>query len=387
MLVKRASVGMPGEDVLVKMVGEDDLPVKMAKRPQLRWITVCLVLLAALAMGACGGDSEEGSAGGGSAATSGGETAAPGKDVKVGLALAGPSNDDGFYETNLDAVNAAKEKLGFKLSVVDTLEETQAQIDALRNLAQAGNNVVIAGGAAFTQGVETVADQFPDTQFVLSGGVTPTAHDNVNSLAYDWGVPAYVAGRAMAEITKAKTIGVIGGLEAPPTTQSVAAIKAAAKDSGANIKVLETTVGTFSDPAKAKSATAAMVADGADYIYAFLDAGLVGSEQAIEESGKDVKFFGPVRLRCDELGEQYAGGTTLKIDNIIGDTLSNYVNKTLKPGIKYVGLEGQSFEFCPEVGNAKAKEVAAEVSKAIEDGSLELPASVRNVRPDYYQGE
>jgi len=358
----------------------------MGDTRKVRWLTVTLMLVAAFGLGACGSD-DEGSSEGGAAA--GGETAeAPtGEDVSVGLALAGPRNDEGFYQTNLEAVELAREDLGFELNVVDTLEETQAQIEGLTNLAQAGNDVVVAGGAAFTQGVESVSEQFPDTTFVLSGGVTPTEHENVRSLAYDWGVPAYVAGRVMSELSEGGTIGVIGGAEAPPSTQSVAAIKAAAQESEAKPEVLETTVGSFSDPAKAKSATAAMIADGADYIYAFLDAGLVGSVQAVEESGKDVKLMGPVKLRCEEFGEAYVGGTTLEIDGIIDETLAAYADGTLEPGVTYLGLDGQGFELCPEAQDDQVDEIAGEVTAGIEDGSIELPADVRNVRPEYYEGD
>ena len=146
-----------------------------------------------------------------SSSTSGGPTS--GGPIKVGVALAGPRNDGAFYQSYYDGVMDLKDKYNLQVSVVDNLTDSSAMNDALSNLAEA-NQIVIGGGSALVPPANSLAANYPDTTFVMSGKV----QDGIPNLhAYNMlqGVPAYVAGVVAAKVSKAGKIGFIGGATIP----------------------------------------------------------------------------------------------------------------------------------------------------------------------------
>lgn len=326
---------------------------------------VAATSVAALAMfgaAACGSS--------GSADSSGGGDSGDGV-TKVGVALAGPRNDGAFYQTYLEGVQALEKKLNLKISVVDNLADPGEITDALNNLA-ADNDLIIGGGSALVAGANSVAGAHPDTTFVMSG-VVNEGIDNLHAYQMLQGVPAYVAGVVGAQESKTGHVGFIGGAEIPPTSQSDIDFEAGAKATKPDIKYSHVTVGDFSDATKAKQAAAAQIADGVDVIYAFVDAGLPGVLQAIEDSGKDVKVFNPTTKRCDEsnaiIGYDYQNNQQL-VETILQD----YADKKLPDGTKKYALEDpkiQKLTMCPN--SAKLQSVADQVTEKINSGAISMP--------------
>ncbi|SHK03461.1 nucleoside-binding protein [Pseudonocardia thermophila] len=317
---------------------------------------------AVLVLSACGSES------GGSSAAAPGTSAAP---TKVGVVLAGPRNDRAFYQSYLDGVQAVAEKEGMTVSVVDNVTSPQAAIDALTNLA-ADNELIIAGGSSLVSAGNTVAPQFPDVTFVMSGVVQPGI-PNLHTYATRQGVPAYVAGVIAAQETKTGSIGYVGGTDIPPNSQSSIDFEAGAKSVNPDIKVASTTVGSLSDAAKAKEATAAQIANGADVIYAFQDAGLPGVLDAVEESGKPVKVFNPTTNRCDEspnlLGYAFQD-TRIMVQHIMED----YKAGTLPAEPRFYALDDpnvQALRLCP--GYEKYQAVVDETTSKINAGVITMP--------------
>jgi basic membrane protein A and related proteins len=354
---------------------------------KLRSSSVVLLLMTALLLAACGDDSENGSAGSGGGSGGSAEPAAARKDIKtVGLALAGARNDRSFYQSHFDGAEEARKEIGFELKVVDNLEEPQAQIEGFRNLARAGNDVVIGAGGVFYQAADAAAAEHPDTYFIVTQGATTKFYENVTSISPDQAIPAYAAGVAMAKQSKSGVIGVLGGLEIPPTVQNYKGIKLGAEATDPDIKVLNTVVGSFNDAAKARTAAEAQIADGADVIFAFLDSAYAGVLKAAE--GTDVALLGPIIPRCD-LSEQYMGTTISNNVKLVSNALRDLSEGKLEPGARYYGVEDptvQTFELCP---NFETPELTGPVEQTLEDlesGKVKLPADALHARPEYYEG-
>src|SRR3954447_23797343 len=190
---------------------------------------------------------------------------------RIGMVFDGPKNDHSFRQAHYIGLTLAAKKYGLKVSAVDNLTDPQAQLDAVRNLAQ-DNGLVIAAGAEFAKSVDAVAPQAPDVQFVVSAGVTKNAK-NEHFVLTDWTGPGYVAGYLAAKNSKTGKVGFVGGALIPPTIQGRAGFIAGAKAANPKIKVASVIVGSFIDPAKGKAAAAAQIASGTDVLYAFLDSG------------------------------------------------------------------------------------------------------------------
>ncbi|OJV23852.1 MAG: hypothetical protein BGO26_03210 [Actinobacteria bacterium 69-20] len=264
-----------------------------------------------------------------------------------------------------------KDKYNLQVSVVDNLTDSSAMNDALSNLAEA-NQIVIGGGSALVPPANSLAANYPDTTFVMSGKV----QDGIPNLhAYNMlqGVPAYVAGVVAAKVSKAGKIGFIGGATIPSTSQSDIDFEAGAKSVNPNIGYSHVTVGSFSDAAKGQQAAMAQIADGVDVIYAFLDAGLPGVIKAIDESGKDVKLFNPTTDRCDE-SPHIIGYDMQNLKAMVADIFRDYTSNKLPAGTTSIAIEDKDVQWWTMCPNAKEWQATADgVADQINAGKIKMP--------------
>lgn len=319
--------------------------------------TVTIVSSALLGLAACGSDDGEGSG--------------DGDELRVGVALAGPRNDGAFYQTYLEGVQAKEDELNLKISVVDNLSDPSQMTDALNNLA-ADNDIIIGGGSALVASANSVAPNHPDTTFVMSG-IVEEGVDNLHAYMMLQGVPAYVAGVVAADVTKTGHVGFIGGAEIPPTSQSDIDFEAGALATNPDLKYSNVTVGDFSDAAKAKQAAEAQIADGVDVIYAFVDAGLPGVLQAIEDSGKDVKVFNPTTDRCEE-SDAIIGYDYQNNQRLVETILEDYHDDALPDGTKFYALEDPDIQWLTMCPNSEDLQATADaVAEQINAGEITMP--------------
>jgi basic membrane protein A len=310
------------------------------------------------------------------------------KTLKIGAALIGPKNDKSFSQAGYDGIRlAVKQNVG-KLKLTSVLENQatdRQRTQAVDTLAQL-NDIVVGVSSSFGPIFDAEATKFPTKSFIQIGGNGARYHKNVYAFSNDAGAPVFVAGAIAAAISKSGVVGYVGGYEIPPTTQAAAGFRHGAQLINPKIKVLSNIIGDFNDVAKAKQATAAMIADGADVIFPFLDAGIAGSYQAGKESGKNPAMFKLTTPNCTAY------------DNIVGTEIINnvaatsrmlgaLVKGTLKPGAIFLGLSDpqiQTLQLCPKYKKtAKVAAVSKRIIAGLNSGKIKLPADSINARPKY----
>jgi basic membrane protein A len=294
------------------------------------------------------------------------------------MALPGPKNDKGFNQSHYEGLLLAEQELGIKANVVENVVEPDKRIDALKNLA-ADNQVVIGVGGEYAEAGVTVAPQFPNVQFLIINGQASDAK-NLHVYGVRQGVPAYVAGVVTAKLPNVKKAGFVGGEEIPPTTQSNDGYKAglAAAMPALAESYASTIVGNFNDSAKAKEAASAQIADGADVIFAMVDAGLDGLMQAVADSGKDVKVFSVIVPRCDEF-PQIVGTAVLNSQELVKSMVQDYLQNSLPAQPRFYGVENpniQRFQLCPKYDTPELKQVVDQTQQDINTNKVQLPAGV-----------
>ncbi len=265
----------------------------------------------------------------------------------VGMALPTASNDGGFSQSYYMGLLAAEETHGVTIAFQENVGDPEVTVDALRNLADV-SDLVIGVGAQFAEAGTIVAPEFPEVSFAIVNG-QPTDDPNHHVYFIRQGVPAYVAGILAADLTQSNKIGFIGGLEIPPTWQSDDAFSGGAHSIDPSIETVSTVVGDFEDVAGAKEAAAAQIAAGADVLFAFVNSGLEGVLQAVDESGQDVKIFSVIFPQCDR-SPQLVGTATLssiaQVDQIIGAFVAGSMpTETTLWGVENPDI--QSFVLCP----------------------------------------
>lgn len=329
-----------------------------------RAVTASL-LAAATILAACGGAAPTEAAGG------------DGSGVPtVGMALAGPKNDKGFAQAHYEGLVAAEEELGVTVSVMENVLDPQERVEALRTLAQ-DNELVIGVGAEYAEAGTVVAPQFPDVTFMIINGEDSDA-ENLHVYGVREGVPAYIAGVVAAEISESGAAGFVGGEEIPPLFQALTGFEAGLRSVNGDATVSDTIVGSFVDPQGAHAAAASQIASGADVIYSYVDSGIVGVVEAINDSGKDVATFGIIYPRCDE-DASIVGTSVVNATENVKAMVADYINGNLPDEPLFRGIENPDilrFELCPEWDRPELRKIVEDTTKAINDGTIELPEGI-----------
>lgn len=331
-------------------------------------LLLATALVAVLVGAACSKSSTTSGGGGGTSA---------GPKKSVGMALPGPKNDKGFNQGHYEGLLDAGTKFGVKTAYVENVVDPQARIDAVKNLA-ADNGLVIGVGGEYADAGLTVAPQFPNVQFGMINGQVKAGVSNLHAYFVRQGVPAYIAGVIAAKLTKTKHVGYLGGELIPPTTQSDDGFKQGVQDTDPTIEYSHTIVGNFNDPEKAKEDAAAQISSGVDVIFALIDAGFPGIEQAVSESGKDVLLINPIFPRCDE-GPNIVGVTFLSSVGLVDKIVDDYLKGTMpSPDPQFYGVEDQSiqrFDLCDPF-KSQFQSTVDDITQKLNSGAITLPQGV-----------
>lgn len=296
--------------------------------------------------------------------------------VAVGMALPTLKTDQGFSQAHYEGLVAAESDGAVVGAVEENVGDPDKAIDSLRNLA-VDNELVIGVGAQFAEAGTIVAPQFGDTQFAIVNG-QPSEDTNLHVYGVRQGTPAYIAGVVAGQVSETGVVGFIGGLQIPPTTHSDDGFAAGALSVNPDIRTLSTVTGDFDDVPLAQEAAAAQIAADADVIYAFVNNGLTGVLQAVEDSGKDVKVFGIIFPQCDR-SPQLIGTATLNSAALVQTIISDHIGGSFPDGPAFFGLEDpniQTFILCPDWDNEDLSQAVTDAIDGVNSGEITLPDGV-----------
>ena len=255
--------------------------------------------------------------------------------VRIGVLIPGSKTDKGWMESGYDGLLAAEKKHGdkIKVQVIENINYGDMG-QALTTLASK-NELVIGIGGQTQAAVLAVAKKFPAVKFSIVGGNNGEAPPNVAGYDVRQAEIAYVAGAVAATLSKNGAVSYVGGLQIPSIVNAGKEFGMGAKSVKPDVKYFESYTGDFDDVSKAKEATLAAIAQGADVHYHILNLGLRGMEQAAREKGTHI--IGSYTDRCgtDPLYVAYSiTGVGYQVQYAIDERVSG----TWKPGYKAFGL-------------------------------------------------
>ena len=294
--------------------------------------------------------------------------------VILGYVLSGPTNDGGFYEDQANGTHIVAAELGYEVRIVENAFDPADQVAGLRNLANEGASLILADGL-MSDSSATVAKEFPDIEFVIITAPRFEAVDNLSAYVVSQGVPSYVMGVVAAEFSQTGSAGYVGGFEIPPTAETRAGFFQGFTDSGGSATAASN-VGDFNDAVGAKNDAGAQIANGADVIYGFVDAGFPGIVQAVEESGKTIGLWGATVSHCGD-GSQVIGNAIANSEQVLRWVATAFRDGTLAHDNVFFGMEDPSIQYvelCP--GYEQYQGIVDEVSAAIIAGEVALEPAV-----------
>jgi len=195
--------------------------------------------------------------------------------------------DKSFNEAAFNGAQLFAEETGNEYREFEIQNEAQRE-QALRRFAEDGHSPVIIAGFTAAQAVDTVSQEFPETEFVIIDMVVD--QPNVRSVVFKEHEGSYLAGIMAAKASETGTVGFVGGMSIPLISRFACGYKGGVMATNGEAKVIENFTGdtpaAWNDPVKGGEITNAQIAQGADVIYHAAGGTGVGVLQAAADAGK-----------------------------------------------------------------------------------------------------
>jgi basic membrane protein A len=358
-----------------------------------KWLRTLVVPLAVLALvaAACGDDAEPAD----------GASAAPecDPDLSVGIAYdIGGIGDKSFNDAANAGLQAAIDE-GFVCEEnTDSLEPDATgsnRDDNVIALADAGHNLVIAVGFAFSPGINSNAANYPRTQFaIIDGyatcgtacGLTNDGLTNVTDLTFKEQEGSFLVGAAAAiEAGKLScdTLGFLGGQTGPLIEKFQAGYEAGVATIDPDIEVLVQYIGddttAFNDAVKGEALSTGMYDDGACIIYHAAGASGAGLFTAAVTSDKlAIGVDSDQYLLVSAEQQPHIMTSMLKrVDTAVHDAIEKAGGGTLEVGAQVFGLAEDGVDYSlsnTELMTEDITSVLDDLKQKIIEGKVIVPS-------------
>ena len=287
---------------------------------------------------------------------------------KVAMVLPGIITDRAWNQIGYEGLKLVEQQLEAEIAYMERVGQAE-QAEALSDFARRGYNLVYAHGGQFDAAIEQVASQFPNTFFIGVNGAV--AGKNMASLRIDHLQASYLCGIIGASMTKTKRMAYLTAQSFQATDEELRGFELGAKSVDPEIKISASYTGDWNDAAKAKEATLALIAAGADVIYQWLDNASPAVLQTASE--KKVYAFGNTIDQLDIAPDAVLTTPVKRIDLAIAYLASLAVEQQLEGKIYSLGLEKSDIlylgKFNPQVPTA-LKDRVIKTKEAIVAGKI-----------------
>jgi basic membrane protein A len=243
-------------------------------------LVLAMLLISAIVLTACGQAAEP------PAAEEGEEK------LSVAMVLPGLITDEAFNQYTYEGMMRAAEDFDLDTAYVEEVAQDE-QIEVIRQFAQQGYDIIIGQGGQFGEALMTVAQEYPDQDFVFSVATDTGGIPNVTAATVSYSHAGYIAGIMACYTTKTNKVAMVTGEWYDPHRQMEASFYEALTTCGKDIEGTAVATGSWSDVNKAREASLALIADGYDVLMPCLDAAYVGVLSAAQDS-EDVWIVGSV---------------------------------------------------------------------------------------------
>ena len=286
----------------------------------------------------------------------------------VGFIYVGPVGDHGWSWTHDQGRLALEKEFGGKIktSFIENVAEGPDAARALRQLAQAGNQLIFATSFGFMNPTMQVAKQFPKVKFEHATGYQRA--ENVATYNARFYEGRAVIGTIAGHMSKSGQAGYIASFPIPEVAMGINAFHLAAKKVNPNFRTRVIWASTWYDPAKEADAARALIDQGCDVITQHTDS--PAALQAAEQRGvfafgqaSDMKSFAP-KAHLSAIVDDWAGYYSERVKAVL--------DGSWKSGDIWGGLKSGMVKIAPynDAVTAEARAAADAVQKGIIDGTL-----------------
>ncbi|MBQ4544588.1 MAG: BMP family ABC transporter substrate-binding protein [Oscillospiraceae bacterium] len=302
---------------------------------------------------------------------SGGETAGlkpiAKEDVKVGFVYIGDIHDGGYTQAH-DKGRLALEAAGYECLYKENIPESADCEVAVRELVDAGCNVIFTTSFGHMDYTETVAKEYPEIYFNHATGYKTLP----NMCNYMGRVieARYLAGIVAGMKTESNKIGYVAAMQIPECIRGINAFTLGVQSVNPDATVEVIWTNTWYDPAVEKQAAIELLDKGCDVIEQHQDS--PAPQLAAQEKGKFA--IGYNTPTPDAAPKAYLTAPLFYWDKFYVDCVTRITEGTWEPAAYWEGLASgwvgldELSDLCAE-GTAEKVEAA---KQGIIDGSLVL---------------
>ena len=193
------------------------------------------------------------------------------EDLKVGFVYVGDETDQGYTANFMQGTDELQEKLGLSDDQIIekvNIPETSECETALRELAEAGCNIIFATSFGFEDFVEEVAPDYPDIQFCHATGYQSANDDLDNTHNYFPQIyeARYLTGIIAGLKTQTNKIGYVAAFPYSEPMSGYTAFYLGAKSVNPDVEMEVMYTNSWNDPTQEAQLAQALIDDGCDVL-------------------------------------------------------------------------------------------------------------------------
>jgi basic membrane lipoprotein Med (substrate-binding protein (PBP1-ABC) superfamily) len=269
--------------------------------------------------------------------------------LTIGVAAAGPRDDEGYYQSLVDFAENFSAENGFAPPIVSDMIGAEEAAQKMSDLAQQGVDIIFVGASEIAEPLPDLTEQYPDIFWYCNCGAGFPELPGL-AQATDWGAAIhYTAGVAMGQtlVEQGSTKSVwLGCCELNFEIEAFEAIRFGMQSVDPSLDMEFVSTGDFpfdfDNAANATAALSAAAADGATLAYAYLGGGLNPVGQLATELGVSVFAAGPADICSRDDGINWTG-------SVVFDG-GLYAAQAIRLILSGELTEGTTFQFPTEVG-------------------------------------
>lgn len=309
-------------------------------------------------------------------------------EVKIAV-ITGATIEEPYVKSLFQAFDRFNQGNKYNLKITYDYSENMYGDDAeraMRTYAETGKYDIIWGQMAYSDQVKNMMGQYPELMFVVAGSGNTGLGGNAYFIFAHLHECAYLMGAAAAKMTKTNVVGAVAGYPYEDVNDVLNGFKDGVKSVNPDVKVKIAFIQSWYDPPKAKETTYALIAAGADIVYAER----LGPFEALAEKG--LLGFGNYEDQYSMSPNVVITSAMLRwephVDYILSEWLNHKVNGkpwngTIDP--VWYGIKDGGCEIAPFHDNTAPKDVQDYVlglQKKLMDGSLVVPLNITEPASD-----
>lgn len=304
------------------------------------------------------------------------------EDYSVALITSeGGLGDRSFNDSGNAGLERAAEDFGVSTRVVEPADVSEGET-YLRQLADAGMDLVITMDLGHQDALEAVSPEYPDTQFVIVN--TVAEGDNISSIMFKEHEASFLAGVLAAHITEdpdydqtneEAVVSFIGGIDSPGINIFLTGFESGVHHVNENIEVLSGYSNAFDDPAAGKELALSQIANGSDVIFQAAGATGEGVFEAIEQ--EDVFAVGVDSDQDGIVPGNILTSVMKRVDNSLYQLIESAIETGEYEAIYELGLAEEGVQLSPmehtlDIIKEEYLEAVEEAKEQIINGELEV---------------